>query len=348
MLTRDRLLELLAKARGLRIGVVGDFCLDRYGTAELGGQSRETGDRIVRIKDHFFSPGGAANISWNVAELGAHCTALALLGEDAYGVTLRDVLRHKHVDTESIVFDPARQTPSFEKIRVSDGAASREARWDVVNRRPVSAAAEGRFVRAIESAAERLDCLIVADYDEAGSGVLTPPVVECLNRIAVMARVRVMATSRLRIGAFHPVIAVVNEYEAAQAAGMRDIGVFDAVPPARLDAAGVELSRRNSRAAFVTLGKDGMAIYAPDGKRTDAPTVAATGEIDICGAGDTALASIAAALSAGARPVEAALLGNVAASVSIRKIGITGAASPDEVLLSHERLERAAGAAAGA
>lgn len=343
MLTRDRLIELLAKARGLRIGVAGDFCLDRYGMAEMSGQSRETGNRIVRIKDHFFSPGGAANISWNVAELGAHCAALALLGEDAFGVTLRDVLRHKHVDTENIVFDPARQTASFEKIRVSDGTATREVRWDVVNRRPVSAEAEARFVRAIEAAAEQLDCLIVADYDEAGSGVLTPAVVECLNRIGRTGHVRVLGTSRLRIGAFTPVIAVVNEYEAAQAAGMKDIGVFDAVPRARLDTAGADLARRNGRAAFVTLGKDGMAVYSPDGKRADAPTVAATGEVDICGAGDTALAAVAAALCAGARPVEAAMLGNIAARVSIHKIGVTGAASPEEILLSYEHFERRGG-----
>ena len=196
MLTRTRLTELLAKSRGLRIGVAGDFCLDRYGTAEMGGQSRETGDRIVRIKDHFFSPGGAANIAWNVAELGAHCTALALIGQDAFGVTLRDVLRRKRVDTDRIVFDPARQTASFEKVRVADGATFREVRWDVVNRRPISPEAEARFATAIEAATEELDCLIVADYDEAGSGVLTPPVVERLNRAARAGRLRVLATSR--------------------------------------------------------------------------------------------------------------------------------------------------------
>lgn len=344
MLTRDRLVELLGKARGLRIGVAGDFCLDRYGTAEMGGQSRETGDRIVRVKEHFFSPGGAANIAWNVAELGARCTALALIGQDAFGVTLRDVLRQKRVDTDRIVFDPARQTASFEKIRVAEGAAFREVRWDVVNRRSVSPEAEARFAAGIEAAAGEMDCLIVADYDEAGSGVLTPPVVERLNRVARAGHVRVLATSRLRINAFTPAMAVVNEYEAAQAAGMTDIGVFDAVPRERLDTAGAALAGRNGRAAFVTLGKDGMAVYTPDGRRSDAPTVAAGGEIDICGAGDTALAAIAAALCAGARPVEAALLGNLAARVSIHKIGVTGAASPEEILLSHERCARAGGA----
>ncbi len=338
MLSRDRLTELLGKARGLRLGIAGDFCLDRYGTAEVGGQSRETGDPIVRITHHLFSPGGAANIAWNVAELGAQSVALALVGRDAFGHTLRDVLRRKGVDTERMVFDPARQTPSFEKIRLADGAQTREVRWDVVNRRPVSPEAESRFAQTLEAAAEGLDGLIVADYDEAGSGVLTPPVAACLNRIARSGTVRVLATSRLRIGVFTPVIAVVNDFEAVTAAGASGVGVFDAIPRAALESAGAALARQNGRVAFVTLGREGMAVFAPDGSRADAPTVAATGEVDICGAGDTALAAIAVALCAGARPAEAAALGNIAAHVTVRKIGITGVASPEEVLLAYEQM----------
>ena len=121
MLSRDRLTELLGKARGLRLGIAGDFCLDRYGTAEVGGQSRETGDPIVRITHHLFSPGGAANIAWNVAELGAQSVALALVGRDAFGHTLRDVLRRKGVDTERMVYDPAKRVRIRVAVSLSSG-----------------------------------------------------------------------------------------------------------------------------------------------------------------------------------------------------------------------------------
>jgi len=335
VLSRARLVELLEKIQGVRIGVAGDFCLDRYGIASVGGQSRETGNRIVRIVEHCFSPGGAANVAWNVAELGARCVALTILGKDAFGEVLRDLLAQKRVDASRILYDPDRRTPSFEKIRVSDGASSREERWDVVNRRPISPDIEARYAAALEAAGE-LDCLIVADYDEAGSGILTPPALDRIAQIGRRDRVRLLATSRLRIGAFRPATAVVNEYEAAMAAGLAGAGLFEPVDEESLDRAGRELARRNGRTAFVTVGKSGMVVYEPNGDRARVPTVEPAGEMDIVGAGDTALAAVAASLCAGASPVEAAEMGNVAANVSIRKIGITGAASPEEILRNFE------------
>ncbi|MEN6479159.1 MAG: PfkB family carbohydrate kinase, partial [Anaerolineales bacterium] len=60
------------------------------------------------------------------------------------------------------------------------------------------------------------------------------------------------------------------------------------------------------------------------------------GEIDIVGAGDTALAAITAALGVGATPPEAALLGNLAASVTIQCLGATGTASPSQIMAAYE------------
>jgi rfaE bifunctional protein kinase chain/domain len=271
-------------------------------------------------------------VAWNVAELGARCIALTILGKDAFGEILRELLAQKGVDRRLILDDPARRTPSFEKIRVSDGGISREERWDVVNRRPISRDIEARYAAALEAAAGALDCLIVADYDEAGSGILTPRVLESIAEIGRRNRIRLLATSRLRIGAFRPATAVVNEYEAAMAAGLAGVSLFEPVDDESLDRAGRDLARWNDRTAFVTAGKSGMIVYEPNGKNTRVPTVEAAGEIDIVGAGDTALAALAASLCAGASPVEAAAMGNVAANVTIRKIGITGAASPEEIL----------------
>jgi bifunctional ADP-heptose synthase (sugar kinase/adenylyltransferase) len=54
--------------------------------------------------------------------------------------------------------------------------------------------------------------------------------------------------------------------------------------------------------------------------------------LDIVGAGDSAIAGIACGLGAGATFTEAALLGNLAAAVTVKKIGTTGTAAPAEVL----------------
>ena len=61
------------------------------------------------------------------------------------------------------------------------------------------------------------------------------------------------------------------------------------------------------------------------------PAVGVDGPIDTVGAGDAAMAGIAAALCAGATPAEAARVGTLAAGVTIRQLGTTGTASRAQI-----------------
>jgi bifunctional ADP-heptose synthase (sugar kinase/adenylyltransferase) len=84
------------------------------------------------------------------------------------------------------------------------------------------------------------------------------------------------------------------------------------------------------RDVFVTLAADG--ILAASGRRTvHVPGIPAEPPIDIVGAGDSVLASIAMALGAGATAFEAAELGNLAGAVTVKKIGTTGIATVAEL-----------------
>ena len=56
------------------------------------------------------------------------------------------------------------------------------------------------------------------------------------------------------------------------------------------------------------------------------PAVAVDPPIDIVGAGDSCMAAIVSALCSGAEPVQAAFMGNLAASITIQQVGTTGTA----------------------
>jgi bifunctional ADP-heptose synthase (sugar kinase/adenylyltransferase) len=73
-------------------------------------------------------------------------------------------------------------------------------------------------------------------------------------------------------------------------------------------------------------------MVASDGAARHVPAPPVDQPIDIVGAGDSAMAAIGAALASGAHPLEAAQLGNLAAAVTIRKLGTTGTASAAEIL----------------
>jgi bifunctional ADP-heptose synthase (sugar kinase/adenylyltransferase) len=83
---------------------------------------------------------------------------------------------------------------------------------------------------------------------------------------------------------------------------------------------------------FVTLAEEGMLAAMPDGTAIHAPARPIRGEIDVVGAGDAVLASLAASLAAGASPDESLELATAAASVVIHQLGTTGAASVDQII----------------
>ena len=69
-----------------------------------------------------------------------------------------------------------------------------------------------------------------------------------------------------------------------------------------------------------------------NGEPQKVPGLKVSGPIDICGAGDSTTAGIVSALCAGASPAQAAHLGCLVASITIQQIGVTGTASPAQVL----------------
>lgn len=72
-------------------------------------------------------------------------------------------------------------------------------------------------------------------------------------------------------------------------------------------------------------------VYAHGRECGSVPAVPVAGPIDPVGAGDSASAALISALACGADLCEAASFANVVASITVRRIGETGTASPGEV-----------------
>ncbi len=83
---------------------------------------------------------------------------------------------------------------------------------------------------------------------------------------------------------------------------------------------------------LLTRGADGMALLSPLAKQSDWTIIPgrAVDVRDVCGAGDTVIATLACALAVGFDLVPAARLANAAASVAVSKSG-TSTVSPAEI-----------------
>jgi len=328
--------EYLARFPRVRALVVGDFFLDKYLMLEraLSEMSLETGLEAYQVVEVRCSPGAAGTVTSNLRALGAQVTALGAIGDDGEGYELRRGLAQRGVEAAPLVMDGGLFTPTYTKpmMREADGRAHELNRLDIKNRAPLPVAVEDELIRRLRDLAPRMDAVIVADQvQERNCGAITDRVREELGRLAQQHPDKVFAVdSRERIGEYRHLITKPNRREAARAIVPGWAGDDTALPLETMLEHGARLRERTGRPVFLTLSADGILVF--DQEHTHVPAVPVRGEIDPVGAGDSTISGIALALCAGASPEEAALIGNLVASITIQQIGATGTASPEQVL----------------
>src|SRR3978361_1206130 len=101
-MTRARLVELLERANGKHIAVIGDAMLDVYLIGDVERISPEAPVPVVRVRERKHALGGAANVAQNVVAIGATCDLVAAVGRDRGGETLQRMLSTIGVGTGSL------------------------------------------------------------------------------------------------------------------------------------------------------------------------------------------------------------------------------------------------------
>ncbi|MBT5536618.1 carbohydrate kinase, partial [Candidatus Poribacteria bacterium] len=188
---------------------------------------------------------------------------------------------------------------------------------------------EAAVIDRLRRIAPDVDAVIALDQvQERNFGVVTDGVRAELASLADAYPDTVFfGDARTHIADFRNIIIKPNAFEAVAAVRPSSEGEPS---PELARACAEELAGRTARPLYVTLGPDGIMVF--DGKAwSHARTIPADGPIDIVGAGDSTTAGIVSSLCCGASLHDAAVLGNVVASITIQRLGTTGTASPDEV-----------------
>jgi rfaE bifunctional protein kinase chain/domain len=324
-----RLLGLADGFRGRRVVVVGDLIADEFIFGRLSRVSREAPVLILEYDRTTILPGGAGNAAANVAALGGISRVVGVLGHEDVD---RRLLRAfpKGVERAGIVRVKGYRTPV--KTRILAGGLH-SARQQIVRiDREASALDDASAHAAIERAAmEALvgcDAVLVSDY---GSGLVTPSFVTALKRSVARSgrrrQVPILVDSRYQLLRYRGLAACTPSESEAEAMLGRPIG--DDLR--RLERAGREILKRTGDGGVVlTRGSRGMAVFAP-GQRTAHLPIYGTDEVaDVTGAGDTVMAALTLALSAGASLYEAARLATYAGGLVVMKRG-TATVSVDEL-----------------
>ncbi len=333
-MTSQRLEEILARLGRAAVLVLGDFFLDKYLEIDpqLEETSLETGLAAHQIVSVRCQPGGAGNVAANLCALGiGQVPCFGLIGDDGEGFELVRALRQLGANAQGLVAASGRVTPTYRKpvVRMPDGQLRELERLDSKNRAPVARELEEALLTQLRQAAPRVDAVIIQDQvQEPDCGVITARVRRALAELAKQhERVVWLADSRTRGAEFRNVMLKSNREEAC-AAVHPESPAHD--PEGAVSCAEV-LSERTGAPVFLTLGQYGMVVTGPD-RAKRVPTLPLSGEIDIVGAGDSAAAGIASALCVGASLAEAAVIGNIVASITVQQLGTTGTATQQQVM----------------
>jgi rfaE bifunctional protein kinase chain/domain len=307
------LAQLLDGFPRARVAVLGDLVADEFVYGETERVSREAPVLIVRYESAELKPGCGANAIANLCALGAEVQALGLVGNDETGRKLRALLRDAGAD-DSTVFEVA--GPTATKTRVLAGGKNTRrqqiVRVDREGPKAPGAQLAHKLVQALAKA--KYDALLVSDY---GLGLLSPALVEAVRSLASQGRT-VCVDARYGLSHYGGVtLAKPNEVELEQAVG-RAIGD----DPLALERAGRELLQKlRTRSLLVTRGRSGMALLRPGAATALVPVHGSADAVDVTGAGDTVMAATTLALAAGADPVQAMRLANVAGALKVQKPG---------------------------
>lgn len=368
-----RLLTLVEALAGRRVVIAGDLIADEFIYGEIARVSREAPVLILNYDSTEIVPGGAGNAAGNVASLGGAARLVGVAGRDETGRRLLNTLESRRIDVGGVLSPAGYRTPT--KTRILAGGIHSAKQQVVRIDRAASTAVddktrasfEARVLRAVRSA----DALLVSDY---GSGLIRPQLVAEARRIfrlkaeatrprdrqrgpgekqrgpterqrgfRLQAEGTILVDSRYNLLKFRGMTACTpNESEVEQA-----LGITIGDNARALERAGrALLDKTRAAAVLITRGSRGMALFEGGRPTVHIPIVGSDQIADVTGAGDTVIATMTLALSAGASFEDAARLANHAGGLVVMKRGTaTVSASELRYAISGGAVGRAAGSA---
>ena len=292
-----------------KILVLGDLMIDHYLWGSCERISPEAPVQVVDIAKETTVLGGAGNVINNLKALGADVSVAGVIGDDDNGEELREMLREIDVDTQNLITQRERKTSKKSRVIA---VSQQILRYDKESKDAITHESVEKILDSVKENIQEYDALILSDY---GKGVLTDELCQAVIKLANENSVKVLVDpkgsdfSKYR-GAY---LLTPNKKEAQLATGI------DIKDDASLQEALLQLkSECDLDISLITLSEDGIAIFDTELKKF--PTVAKE-VFDVTGAGDTVIASIAYALSAGKSIDETAQFANLAAGVVVGKIG---------------------------
>lgn len=339
VLSKNRFGEILKGIPSLKAGVIGDVSLDVYWETDMERSelSRETPHYTLPVMNEKCSPGAAGNVAANLKAIGcSQVYVCSVFGDDWRGSLLKRAFHDLDIDLTYSLSSEDWCTPAYCKpIRIGlQNVRQEDPRLDFFNYKSLREDVIGQLVKQLDAMADKVD--IIAVTDQFKFGIIGDAIRHCLKGWAAKGKI-VLVDSRERIHLFHGMMIKPNELEAAHSFQLeKDNNGHTLLDWAEL---ALRMSREMGSQCFITLGEKG-SISADGSDYRWVPSLPVQPPLDTVGAGDCFASGLLASLGSGSSTEEAMAFAHFASAVSIKKLGSTGTASPQEIKEIYDYYEK--------
>ena len=293
-----------------RILVIGDVILDVYYWGDVPRISPEAPVPVVHIQNKTKTVGGAGNVALNLSGLGCRPVLLGTRGADDPGDQLEKLLQGYGVDHHLVTIP---NHPTTLKTRVL-GQGQQLIRLDEEACRPIANSVQDDIIRYVEAELPHCKAVVLSDY---GKGVLwgelSQKIISSCNAKGIPTFVDPKGNRWHRYKGATCITPNLNEFNA--------VCNCEAENPESLEQeAQTLIADLGLTYLMITQGARGMSLFGGDQPALHIPTQARE-VYDVSGAGDTVIATLAAAVANGMAIDQAAELTNIAAGVVVGKVG---------------------------
>lgn len=313
----NKIIENIKRMNKAKILVIGDLALDEMIYGDTERISREAPVLILQHTHTNHILGGAANAAHNVSTINnGQVTVVGIVGDDYQANDLKEAFKKANIDCSNLITDSERKT--ITKTRIS-GSCSQSVTQQIVRidrqtNAPISAETEQSLIDTIQRLIPQHDAIILSDYH---IGTLTDKVISSIVNTAKVLDKPVIVDAQKELNRYKGVTSMTPNLPDTQ----KHVG-FYLKSKADFVLAGRKLTEETGApAVLITCGSDGMVVVTKTGKYTHIPVFNKSRVFDVTGAGDTVTATYTLALATGAPPVEAAIIGNIAAGIVIKQFG---------------------------
>lgn len=311
----------LYKMQDVTVLVYGDFMVDKYIHGNVNRISPEAPVPVLHVTGKERKFGGAGNVVSNLLALGVKVRVAGFTGNDEDGMWLSDTFSDMGADTTYM--KNVSQVQTIIKTRITS-RNQQFIRLDEERAENIATDMETQILNEMSNMLQGIDVVILSDY---GKGNVTSIVAQGIITACIQQNIPIVVDPKGTDYSKYKGATVCkpNEKELAVATGMT------LTSDENVEKAGFTLKNQNEiENLVISRSEKGIMLLKDEKIRKDFPTKAQE-VIDVTGAGDTVVATIAAALASGVKLEDCCKLANIAAAIVCSKFGAANAIIPELV-----------------